>query len=280
MPAAADIGRQRSRRDPQLKRLIIRPGAIGDCIVSLPAIEHLTTDYTEVWVPRAVAPLVRTADRVRALPSTGIDLVGITNPALPVFSEFDDIVSWYGANRPEFRDTVTHLPFRLFPAMPDGSCHAVDLFMRHIGGPDGAVPHIECPRHDAGFIAIHPFSGSPRKNWPLKQFRELASRLPLPVRFCVSPVQEFGDAVQIDDLYDLACWLARGRLYIGNDSGITHLAAAVGVPVVALFGPMEPSVWGPRSRAPVKVIRHEPMEEISVDQVLEAASAALACGLH
>jgi ADP-heptose:LPS heptosyltransferase len=35
-------------------------------------------------------------------------------------------------------------------------------------------------------------------------------------------------------------------LYVGNDSGITHLAAAVGTPVLALFGPTDPKIWGPR----------------------------------
>jgi len=52
--------------------------------------------------------------------------------------------------------------------------------------------------------------------------------------------------VRLDNLYELACWLARARLYIGNDSGITHLAAAVATPVLALFGPTDPSVWAPR----------------------------------
>ena len=54
------------------------------------------------------------------------------------------------------------------------------------------------------------------------------------------------DAVRIDDLYELACWLAGAGLYIGNDSGITHLAAAVGTPVLAFFGPTDPEVWAPR----------------------------------
>jgi ADP-heptose:LPS heptosyltransferase len=52
--------------------------------------------------------------------------------------------------------------------------------------------------------------------------------------------------VRIENLYELACWLASARLYIGNDSGITHLAAAVGTPVLALFGPTDPDVWAPR----------------------------------
>jgi ADP-heptose:LPS heptosyltransferase len=69
----------------------------------------------------------------------------------------------------------------------------------------------------------------------------------MPVRWCSGPEDPpLPDAVRIDDLYDLASWLARARLYVGNDSGITHLAAAVGTPVLALFGPSDPWVWGPR----------------------------------
>jgi len=48
--------------------------------------------------------------------------------------------------------------------------------------------------------------------------------------------------------------LARARLYIGNDSGITHLAAAAGCPTLAIFGPTNPAVWAPRG-ANVRVIQ-------------------------
>ena len=110
------------------------------------------------------------------------------------------------------------------------------------------MPHIDCPRHDGGFAVIHPFSGSAKKCWPLDRYRELARRLEvhMPVRWCAGPEETLPDAVRIDDLYELACWLATARVYIGNDSGITHLAAAVGTPVVALFGPTDPRIWAPR----------------------------------
>ena len=49
-------------------------------------------------------------------------------------------------------------------------------------------------------------------------------------------------------LNEVAAVLERCDLYLGNDSGITHLAAAVGIPVIALFGPTHPGVWGPRGR--------------------------------
>lgn len=267
MPAAADARRDRAARNPQLRRLIIRPGAIGDCIVSLPAIEFLRGDYTEVWVSSANVPLVRIADRVRGLRTTGIDLAGITEPAPAALDEFDSIVSWYGANREDFRDAVAHLPFTFLPALPDGTCHAVDFYMRQAGGADGARPRIDCPRRDDGFIAVHPFSGSSSKNWPLKNFFALASELAQPVRFCTGPEQQLDGAVRIDNLYELACWLATASVYIGNDSGISHLAAAAGTPSVVLFGPTDPAVWAPRESL---VVRAESMQSISVAQVARA----------
>jgi hypothetical protein len=238
-----------------LRRLLIRPGGIGDCILSLPALEHLATDYTEVWVPGAVAPLIRFADRVRSLSSTGLDLVGLPGVEPPThvlaaLAQFDSIVSWYGANRPEFRAEVGRLglPFEFFDALPreQNGVHAADYFLRQVGGGDHRVPRIPCPRCDGGFGAIHPFSGGAGKNWPLDRFQYVARRLKVPVRWCAGPEEALTDAARFDDLYELAMWLASARLYIGNDSGITHLAAAVGTPVLAIFGPSDPAIWGPR----------------------------------
>ena len=47
-----------------MRRLLIRPGAIGDVIVSLPALEFLKAEYTEVWVPSPLVPLIQFADKV------------------------------------------------------------------------------------------------------------------------------------------------------------------------------------------------------------------------
>jgi heptosyltransferase III len=238
-----------------LRRLIIRPGGIGDCILSLPAIEFLRTEFTEVWVPSAVVALIRFAP-ARSIASTGLDLLGLPGvqppPALlAVLRSFDAIVSWYGANRPEFRGHASSLglPFQFFDALPDPSSktHAADFFLKQVGGIVPAMPRIDCgPIQRGDYAVIHPFSGSPRKNWPLERFRELAARLPMPVRWCAGPDETLEDARHFDNLYDLACWLAGARLYIGNDSGITHLAAAVGTPVIAIFGPTDPAIWAPR----------------------------------
>lgn len=237
-----------------MRRLLIRPGAIGDFIVSLPALEHLKTGYTEVWTAAPNVPLARFADAARSIGSTGLDLLGVTDPP-PLLIEqlrsFDSIVSWYGANRPDFRDAVAGMPFTFHDALPkDTTMHAADFYLAQAGAPPGGIPRIACDVPREEFAAIHPFSGSPKKNWPLEKFRALADGLgrTMPVRWCAGEDDPpLPGAVRIPDLYDLACWLARARLYVGNDSGITHLAAAVGTPVLALFGPAsDPAVWAPR----------------------------------
>jgi lipopolysaccharide heptosyltransferase III len=267
-----------------LQRLLIRPGAIGDCILSLPALECLCSDYTEVWVRSEVAPLILLADCVRSIASTGLDRMGLpgvepTHELLARLRSFDSIFSWYGSNRDEFRAQVSQLglPFQFYDALPPSGekIHAADFFLKQAGCSGVAVPRIQCPPAPAGdFAVIHPFSGSPRKNWPWQRYRELAHRLEMPVRWCAGPEEQLEDAVRIDNLYELACWLRTARLYIGNDSGITHLAAAVGVPVVAIFGPTDAAVWAPRGLR-VQVVSG-PLEEISAEQVLSAARSVTA----
>jgi heptosyltransferase-3 len=266
-----------------LRRLLIRPGGIGDCILSFPALEYLKTDYTEVWVPGSIVPLIRFADCVRSIASTGLDLLGLperepSGTLLDRLRSFDSIVSWYGSNREEFRARVgeLQLPFQFFPALPPNGerVHAADFFLQQAGCDDVAIPRIECPGVTAGdFAVIHPYSGSPCKNWPLDRFRELAQRLIPPVKWCAGPEESLEDAVRMDNLWDLGRWLAAARIYIGNDSGITHLAAAVGAPVVAIFGPTDPAVWAPRGGR-VQIVAGS-LDEISVDQVLQAVRDVL-----
>ncbi|MBV9406113.1 MAG: hypothetical protein JO211_12280, partial [Acidobacteriaceae bacterium] len=187
-----------------MRRLLIRPGAIGDCILSLPALEHLKADYTEVWIPSPVVPLITFADTVRPLASTGIDLAGVGDLGIPAqlkatLKSFDSIVSWYGAKRSEFRETILGLgvPCDFHSALPPEGYggHATDFFAQQVGAPGGLIPRIDIrassPR-DA--IVIHPFSGGRKKNWPLGLYRELASRLQSEVEWIAGPEEELASA--------------------------------------------------------------------------------------
>ena len=267
-----------------MRRLLIRPGAIGDCILAFPALEYLIRDYTELWVPSPVVPLVQFASAVYALMSTSVNLLGVGDLEAPSglrarLQSFDSIVSWYGSNRPEFCDGLASVNpnCQLHAALPpaDYSGHAIDFFAQQVGAPLGLVPRIQpknvIPRNT---VAIHPFSGSRSKNWPLERYCELVARLKCEVDWLAGPEEELPEAKRFDNLSDLGAFIADARLYVGNDSGITHLAAAVGVKTLAVFGPTRPETWAPRG-SNVSVLRGSPLESLDVEIVAAAASRLL-----
>ena len=135
---------------------------------------------------------------------------------------------------------------------------------------------------------IHPGSGGLAKRWPLQDYLAVANLLLLAgirVGMILGPVEEdLATAATASemlllrppDLGALAGVLAAADLYIGNDSGPTHMAAALGLPTVALFGPTDPVVWGPRG-ARVTLLRAASgnMADLSVQEVHETASQTL-----
>jgi heptosyltransferase III len=113
------------------------------------------------------------------------------------------------------------------------------------------------------WLAVAPGSGQARKNWPLSHYyevsRALAWEFNLQVLWLAGPAEELilpylqglaqaqGQVLMANRPLDqVARMLSHCRLYLGNDSGLTHLAAAVAGPdVLALFGPTDPRVWAP-----------------------------------
>ena len=95
---------------------------------------------------------------------------------------------------------------------------------------------------------IHPFASSLAKRGPIDVFQVAAEKLgrSMPVHWLCGPEEELPGAIRIPDLYELACWLRGARIFVGNDSGISHLAAAVRTPVMAFFRASDPRVWTPR----------------------------------
>jgi len=139
-------------------------------------------------------------------------------------------------------------------------------------------------RLGTGFLAVHPGSGAPRKNWPADRFVALAERLTAGRPFllvegpadehAVAPASRLPSAVRARDLPPrvLGAVLARAGLYVGNDSGVSHLSAAWGAPVLALFGPTDPAQWAPVGPR-VRVLRaaDEKMESLELAEVERAA---------
>jgi heptosyltransferase III len=204
------------------------------------------------------------------------------------------------------RDVYVQPPFPL-ERIPIYAYH-LSLFQRHVYLLDDFGPSISVPASYATIardilgagknpVALHPGSGSAKKNWPLCRFFSLAERIkkrgfsPLWLR---GPAEEGLPApdgcVVLDnaELPMLVRLFQSCRGYIGNDSGISHLAAAAGCPSIVLFGPSDPLVWKPYG-AKVRALLARPgcapchpnnngkpcpvggcMERLSVDEVWEA----------
>jgi heptosyltransferase-2 len=179
--------------------------------------------------------------------------------------------------------------------------------------PDEELPELPGP---GPWLAVAPGSGNPRKNWPLAHYYEVSRALEWEYNLCVVWLAGPGEGEMVPYLRDLAAAqgqvllanrplarvarvLSRCRLYIGNDSGLTHLAAMVGEPeVLVLFGPTDPRVWAslglrvrtlmaPRPSAPdgegraVTAPETRDLNDLSPETVLAAAAQALSApGKH
>ena len=156
---------------------------------------------------------------------------------------------------------------------------------------------------DQKWVMIHPAARYWFKAWPAERFAGLSDALIerglKVVLIGHSDDQGIGEVVQgtakhklilligQTSLLELAGLMKRCSLFIGNDGGPMHMAAAVGCPVVALFGPTDPAVWGPKGKQTVVLYKgldcrdcfypgcfrgeSSCMKQISVDEVYEAA---------
>jgi ADP-heptose:LPS heptosyltransferase len=146
------------------------------------------------------------------------------------------------------------------------------------------------PGERAKIIVIHPGSGSKKKSWPLDRFLDLIGYLQKNVGSKMLVVIGPAEVGEIQWTFEKMKWemgadaplLAKGfslpelaslmegcRFFIGNDSGITHMAAALGVPTVALFGPTDPKVWAPRGEHVTVVAPEIPCSPCSREQFFE-----------
>ena len=153
------------------------------------------------------------------------------------------------------------------------------------------VPHTEIPRArlSAGptplagaYAVIHPFAGTPEKTWAAEHFIAVAEHLRdnagLEPVFLAGPsddptaFKKF-QVYQSVPLAQVKSLMAAAQLFIGNDSGPAHIAAAFGVPVVVLFGPSDPVNWAPWRTEGHVLTNPEAIGGITVEEVIAAADA-------
>jgi len=192
---------------------------------------------------------------------------------------------------------------------PDWPGHLLDLWTDRLGLPrlDPAPPAWPVPPEwraaaralltrrgvpeGAPLAVIHPGSGSPAKNWPMERFVHIAANLEATglrvawvlgevelERGLAPPAGAAGVCLSDPPLDVLAGVLARARLYLGNDSGVTHLSAAVGAPTVALFATGSSRPFAPRGPA-VQVVSGDSMQATGLPHVLAAVLAHAGLGI-
>lgn len=269
------------------KTLVVHTGGIGDLILTFPALALLrnsgSVTLAGAWERVSMAKHLGAVDDAESLDRIHFDtLFSEPSSVLREFvSGFDRVVVWMKDDG-VIRSRLHHCGVDrvdVFPGIPPETWtrHASDYFVECLGWTDLPERTIDFHRgqitHD---ILIHPGSGGQKKNWPIDRFHHLADALRAIGRDTVwirGPAEETvstpPNATHLPniELTSLADELSRSRLYIGNDSGITHLAAVVGCDVVAIFGPTNPRVWAPRG-AHVRVVQRRPWP--SVVDVLEA----------
>jgi ADP-heptose:LPS heptosyltransferase len=140
--------------------------------------------------------------------------------------------------------------------------------------PDGRGPV-------TSYAVIHPMASAPDKTWPAGRFREAAAsikqRLGLELVFIAGPGENLAEfdgyeCIAGASLEQIKSLLAGASLFLGNDSGPAHMAAAFGLPVIVLFGSSDPDNWRPwKTESAVFSGGDRGIGSIRVPDVVEAA---------
>ncbi len=214
------------------------------------------------------------------------------------FGQFDRIYSFLASGDSGYRHNLERaagggVSFHRF--RPDGDGHVSAGYLHELsetGAHDAAYPALTVLDSDLDaaaailrarsltqnrFVLMLPGSGSPAKNWPAGAFANLAARLDMPSLVVLGPVEagfeQFFAAHSVPiakelELGTLAGLARMAAIFVGNDSGVSHLAAAAGACGVVMFGLTDPARWRPLGN--VRVLTREPIDTIEVAEVAAA----------
>lgn len=280
---------------PQPRVLVIRGGAIGDFILTLPVMrllrETIPHCHLEVMGYLNIATLAQTAglaDSVRSLDHRTMAALFAKNAAIDEaltehLRSFNLVVSYLFDPDGHFRASMERLGVKTLiecshRVQPDQG-HAsrqlarpLEKLAMFLEDEHLHRAHFERREIISNRIAIHIGSGSERKNWPLEHWLRLADDFGDYEVIFITGEAEQERGMQIENrpnwhalpLSDLAGRLSTCAAFFGHDSGISHLAAACGVPSLLLFGPTDPAVWAP-PQPWVTVMREESGDLASLD---------------
>jgi heptosyltransferase-2 len=290
-----------------VKILVLRGGALGDLILSLPVLNAIRAQvpdaFIEFWGIQPQAGLVQSADRVDRLDALEVASLfaseSLTASLRNRLNQFDIAVNLIsdrdGIVTNNLASAGVRTITRISPFMPP-DVHAV-YHLASVLEPIGLRLHDPVPKlkrnrgeDKTPLLGFHPGSGSRTKNWPIERWNDFAQTIqPVFERLLLiggeadeEPIQKLlriwkGPQFKVllmPSLQDLTDALSRCALFVGHDTGVTHLAAAVQTPTIALFGPTDPDVWRPLGDH-VKVVRGAGgrMDTITAVSVGEAVQA-------
>ena len=267
----------------QKKLLVIHQGALGDFVATFPGIIRLKEKYRQVDVI-CQGQLGRLAQyleiAVHAYPLESAAFATLfsdfpENRMKHLLESYDTILLFSFSSGLEDRlNRLTKRPVHRIPPRPEPEkrLHVTRYILTGLKAA-GLIDRMDQHEKSTFFstnglkhrketskphrILIHPGSGSPKKNWPLPLFIEIGNRLKsmemIPA-FILGPAEYHlldelnrinGEVRVFDDLIVLAKELLKSKAFVGNDSGVSHLSAFLGLPTVVIFGPSDPKRWAP-----------------------------------
>lgn len=238
-------------------------------------------------------------DRFRAIYEGNPDVGQILPPSIAALRNFhpDLVLNLHGGTRSIALTTASLAPLRagfahyrapwvyniLIPRAQeildvDRTVHTAEhaaSAIFHLGAPRTEIPRARLFAEKIvsakPYAVIHPFASAPDKQW--SGFDRLMANLPLEPVFIGSAADDFSPFTkwrcEKRSLSETKSLLADASLFIGNDSGPAHMAAAFGVPSVVIFGPSDEVVWAPW-RTEAQVIKNVDLTAVGVDEVLSA----------
>ncbi|HEU4368199.1 MAG TPA: glycosyltransferase family 9 protein [Methylomirabilota bacterium] len=251
--------------------LAIHPGALGDVLLAVPALRALRAGSGAIMLaaqPRlgALLAALGVVDDHVAFDALGLDALFVDEAtARPRLPDLARLVCWFGARDPVFVRRLNGLIPGAVVAPPAGHDRPVwEHLLATVGAPPGqwcdpiaapaALRALRPEPADIGpppWLLVHPGAGSPAKCWPAEAFARVVTTVAARARMNVLVHQGPADTAAaaalrrhlgagvvwlVDPpLPALAAALSRAHAYLGNDSGVSHLAAALGVPALVLF---------------------------------------------
>ena len=260
--------------------MVVFPGALGDLLLALPALRLVRARHAAARLTLVVsgplvtlARLVDVADDVASLDAA--DATGLFGGEhLPSWlADRPTLHSWLGSGDAALRarlGRVTRAAHFHRVEQGPGERHVASEYIRALGlvpaSPEPAPARIRPPMSAMAssllahlappVLAVHPGAGSRAKRWDNAGFVQVANwwRSAGGAAVVIAGPAEAGEAPMLGPpeardwpLPDVAALLGEVALFLGNDSGISHLAAAVGAPGVVLFGPTDARRWRPLS---------------------------------